>query len=57
MKFSGYNDENTSLTDRALWCKTYQGRALDKIRQIRGRMNAGIKSVIESISSQLLSTF
>ena len=47
MKLSGYDEENTSLTDRALWWKTYQDHALDKIRQLRGRINAEMeKSVI-----------
>ena len=32
MKFSGYDEENTPLADRALWWKTYQDHDLDKIR-------------------------
>ena len=32
LKFSGYDEENKSLTDRALWQKTYQDHSLDKIR-------------------------
>ena len=43
MKFSEYGEENTSLMNRALWWKTYQDHDIDKIRQLRGRMNAGIK--------------
>ena len=42
MKFSGYDEEHTSLTDRVLGWKTYEDHTLDEIRQLRGRMNAGI---------------
>ena len=59
MKLSGYDEENTSLvTDRALWWKTYQDHTLDKIRQLRGRMNAGIKkSVIQCMLNLLFIYF
>ena len=43
MEFSGYDDENTTLTDRSLRWKTYHDHALYKIRQLRGRINIGMK--------------
>ena len=49
MKLSGYDEENMSLTDRALWWKTYQNRALNNIRQLRGRMNVGMKKALYKV--------
>ena len=58
MTFSGYDEENTSLTDRALWWKNYQDHALDEIRQLRARINAGMKnSVIKDTSNKLFIYF
>ena len=58
MKLSGYDEENTLLTDRALWWKNYQDYDIEEIRQIRGRMNAGMKnSVIQGIWNQLCTYF
>ena len=39
----GMSHEDTSITRRALWWKTYNIYVHQEIRQLRGRMNAGIK--------------
>ena len=45
MNFIGYDEENTSLTDKDAWWKTYQDHVITEIRQLRGRMNALVKKV------------
>ena len=46
MKLAGINEHNTSLTDRALWWKTYQEHIREEIRQMRGRMSASVKATV-----------
>ena len=43
MRLVGLTNENSSITTRALWWKTYNTYVHQEIRQLRGRMNAGIK--------------
>ena len=43
LKLVGLSEEDTSLVRRALWWKTYNMYVHQEIRQLRGRMNAGIK--------------
>ena len=42
LRMVGMSHEDTSLTS-ALWWKTYNTYVHQEIRQLRGRMNAGIK--------------
>ena len=46
LRMVGLSKENTSVTRRALWWKTYNTYVHQEIRQLRGRMNAGIKLAI-----------
>ena len=46
LRMIGLSEENTSVTRRALWWKTYNTYVHQEIRQLRGRMNAGIKTAI-----------
>lgn len=46
MKLAGINEKNCSLTERALYWKTYNTYVRDEIRQMRGRMSASIKHSI-----------
>ena len=46
MNFIGYDEENTSLTDKDAWCKTYQDHVITEIIQLWDRMNASIKKSI-----------
>ena len=46
LKLVGLSEEDTSLVRRALWWKTYNMYVHQEIRQLRGRMNAGIKTSI-----------
>ena len=46
LRMIGLSEENTSVTRRALWWKTYNTYVHQEIRQLRGRMNAGIKAAI-----------
>ena len=46
LKLVGLGEEDTSLVRRALWWKTYNIYVHQEIRQLRGRMNAGIKTSI-----------
>ena len=43
LRMVGLSEGDTSLTRRALWWKTYNTYVHQEIRQLRGRMNAGIK--------------
>ena len=43
LKLVGLNREDTSLSRRALWWKTYNAYVHQEIRQLRGRMNSGMK--------------
>ena len=43
LRIVGMSYEDTSITRRALWWKTYNTYVHQEIRQLRGRMNAGIK--------------
>ena len=50
MKLSGYSEETTSLTDRALWWKSYNEEVIEEIRQQKGRVSSAIKlSVIQGM--------
>ena len=50
LRMVGLSHEDTSLTRRALWWKTYNTYVHQEIRQLRGRMNAGIKlSIIQGM--------
>ena len=46
MKMVGYDELNKSITERALWWKSYKGHVIDEIRQLRGRVSGGIKASI-----------
>ena len=46
MKLVGIHDENISLAKRALWWKTYHTFVHQEIRQLRGRMNSGMKKCL-----------
>lgn len=46
LKMVGLDEHDTSLVRRALWWKTYNSYIHQEIRQLRGRMNAGIKTSI-----------
>lgn len=46
LKLVGLSEEDSSLARRALWWKTYNNYVHQEIRQLRGRMNAGIKTSI-----------
>ena len=46
MKLVGYNENNPSLTDRALWWKVYNEHVVDEISQLRGHVSTGIKTNI-----------
>ena len=46
LRMVGLSEEDTSVTRRALWWKTYNTYVHQEIRQLRGRMNAGIKTAI-----------
>ena len=43
MKLAGITEKNCSLTERALYWKTYNTYVRDEIWQMRGRMSASIK--------------
>ena len=48
LKLVGLNIEGTSVSRRALWWKTYNVYVHQEIRQLRGRMNSGMKlSILE----------
>ena len=50
MKLTGYCQENRTLTDRAMWWKSYNDHVIEEIRQLRGRTSSGIKlCVIEGM--------
>ena len=46
LRLVGYTNENSSITTRALWWKTYNTYIHHEIRQLRGRMNACMKASI-----------
>ena len=46
MRLVGLTNENSSITTRALWWKTYNQYIHHEIRQLRGRMNACMKACI-----------
>ena len=46
LKMVGLDEHDTTLVRRALWWKTYNSYIHQEIRQLRGRMNAGIKTSI-----------
>ena len=46
MKLVGYDENKRSLTDRALWWKTYNIHVIEEIRQLRGRVSTGMKKNI-----------
>ena len=43
MKLIGYCKENRTLTDRAIWWKSYNEYVIEEVRQLRGRMSSAIK--------------
>ena len=50
LRMVGMSQQDTSITRRALWWKTYNTYVHQEIRQLRGRMNAGIKlSIIQGM--------
>ena len=46
MRLVGMHENNSTITTRALWWKTYNSYVHHEIRQLRGRMNAGMKTSI-----------
>ena len=46
MKLTGYCELNRSLTDRAMWWKSYNDHVIEEIRQLRGRTSSGIKRCV-----------
>ena len=46
MRLVGLTNENSSITMRALWWKTYNPYIHHEIRQLCGRMNASMKLCI-----------
>ena len=57
LKMVGLDEHDTTLVRRALWWKTYNSYIHQEIRQLRGRMNAGIKtSIAEGIIEFVLVT-
>ena len=40
MKLVGYDNNNRSIVDMALWWKIYSDRIIDEICQLRGRFSA-----------------
>ena len=46
MKLAGVTEKNSSITERALYWKTYNAYVRDEIRQMRGRVSASIKNSI-----------
>ena len=46
MKLTGYCKLNRSLTDRAMWWKSYNDHVIEEIRQLRGRTSSGIKRCV-----------
>ena len=46
MRLVGLDEERTSISKRALWWKTYNVHVHHEIRQLRGRMNSGMKLCI-----------
>lgn len=58
LKMVGLSEDNASLTRRALWWKTYNTYVHQEIRQLRGRMNANLKSsVIEGEKQNICATY
>ena len=43
MKLLSYCEETMSLTDKALWLKSYNEEVLEEMRQLRGRVSSLIK--------------
>ena len=56
LKLVGLSEEDTSLARHVLWWKTYNMYVHQEIRQLRGRMNAGIKTSITQ-GKQCMCTF
>ena len=52
MRFSDYDEEYASLTDIALWWKTYQDHTLHEIKQLRGGMNVGMKKALSRVDNR-----
>ena len=46
MKLVEYDENARSLTDIALWWKSYDEHVSEEIRKIRGRVSTGMKSNI-----------
>ena len=46
MKLAGFTETNSSITDRALYWKTYNAYVRDEIRQMRGRMSGSVKQSV-----------
>jgi len=46
MKLAGVTEMNSSITDRALYWKTYNEYVRDEIRQMRGRMSGSVKQSV-----------
>ena len=55
LRMVGLSEEDTSVSRRALWWKTYNTYVHQEIRQLRGRMNAGIKISISQGESKIIS--
>ena len=54
LRMVGLSEEDTSVTRRPLWWKTYDNYVHQEIRQLRGRMNAGMKTVISQGESKMI---
>ena len=46
MKLAGITEVTASFFNRALWWKTYNDHVKEEIRQMRGRMSAYVKAII-----------
>ena len=46
MKLAGVTEKNCSITERALYWKTYNCYVREEVRQMRGRMSASIKHAV-----------
>ena len=57
LKLVGLGGEDTSTVRRALWWKTYNTYVHQEIRQLRGRINAGIKSSISEGEILMITTY
>ena len=53
LRMVGLSEEKTSVSRRALWWKTYNTYVHQEIRQLRRRINAGIKTSMSQCESKM----